>query len=281
MRTRFGSAPCLSILLIATMIGTLGRLGVVDRLDRLRHDAVVGRDHEHHDVGDLGAAGAHRGEGRVARRVEEGDRRAAVGRHLVGADVLGDAAGLAGDHVGLADRVEQRGLAVVDVAHDGDDRRARLQVRLVVLARGLTITSSTSESETRTTVWPNSSTISVGGVGVDASGSAVAIMPFCIRNLTTSAARSAMRLASSCTVIASGTARRARPSRARRLGSSALRFSRSWRRRIAARLRWRPSSSVARAMVSLPARRRSSSPLARARLSSAGAARSGVFLAPR
>ena len=44
---------------------------------------------------------------------------------LVGADVLGDAAGLAGDHVGVADAVEQLGLAVVDVAHDGDDRRAR------------------------------------------------------------------------------------------------------------------------------------------------------------
>ena len=43
---------------------------------------------------------------------------------LVGADVLGDAAGLAGDHVGVADAVEQLGLAVVDVAHDGDDRRA-------------------------------------------------------------------------------------------------------------------------------------------------------------
>ena len=51
-----------------------GRLGVVDRLDRLRHHAVVGRDHQHHDVGHLRAAGAHRGEGGVAGRVEEGDQ---------------------------------------------------------------------------------------------------------------------------------------------------------------------------------------------------------------
>jgi hypothetical protein len=36
--------------------------------------------------------------------------------------VLGDAAGLAGDDVGVADAVEQLGLAVVDVTHDGDDR---------------------------------------------------------------------------------------------------------------------------------------------------------------
>ncbi len=49
-------------------------------------------------------------------------------RHLVGADVLRDAAGLAARDVGVADGVEQRRLAVVDVAHDGDDGRARLQV---------------------------------------------------------------------------------------------------------------------------------------------------------
>ena len=52
---------------------------------------------------------------------------------LVGADVLGDAAGLAGGDLGLADRVEQRGLAVVDVAHDRDDRRALDEVLLGVL----------------------------------------------------------------------------------------------------------------------------------------------------
>ena len=73
----------------------VGGLGVVDRLVGLRHDAVVGGDDDHGDVGDLGAAGAHGGERLVARRVEEGDRLAAV-VDLVGADVLGDAAGLAG-----------------------------------------------------------------------------------------------------------------------------------------------------------------------------------------
>ena len=50
-----------------------GGLGVVDRLDRLRHDPVVGRDHQHHDVGDVGTARAHLGERLVARGVEEGD----------------------------------------------------------------------------------------------------------------------------------------------------------------------------------------------------------------
>ncbi len=47
--------------------------------------------------------------------------------------MLGDPARLAGDHVGLADAVEQHGLAVVDVAHDGDDGRPRAQQGLVLL----------------------------------------------------------------------------------------------------------------------------------------------------
>ena len=110
----------------------LGRLGVIDRFHRLRHHAVVGGDHQHDDVGDLGAARAHRREGGVAGRVDEGDLGAGRRRDLIGADVLGDAAGFAFRHLGGADGVEQRGLAVVDMAHDGDHRRARLDLRRIV-----------------------------------------------------------------------------------------------------------------------------------------------------
>ena len=109
-----------------------GRLGVVDRLGGLGHHAVVGRHDDDGDVGDLGAAGAHGGEGLVARRVEEGDLLS-VELHAVGTDVLRDTAGLALDDVGLADVVQQRGLTVVDVAHDRDDRGARYELILVVL----------------------------------------------------------------------------------------------------------------------------------------------------
>src|SRR5437763_2509224 len=112
-------------------------LGVVDGLDRLRHHAVVGGDHQHRDVGDVGAPRAHGGERLVARRIEERDGcLAAVGADdvdRVRADVLGDPAGLARRHVGLADGVEQRGLAVVDVAHDGHDGRAGRQIFRLVL----------------------------------------------------------------------------------------------------------------------------------------------------
>jgi hypothetical protein len=44
-----------------------GSLGVVERLDRLRHHAVVGCDHEDRDVGLLRTTGTHGGERLVTR----------------------------------------------------------------------------------------------------------------------------------------------------------------------------------------------------------------------
>ncbi len=107
-----------------------GGADVVDRLRGLRHDAVVGGDDEDGDVGDLGAAGTHRREGFVARRVDEGDELAAH-VDLVRADVLGDAAGFARGDVRAADRIEEACLAVVDVAEHGDNGRPGRGGRLI------------------------------------------------------------------------------------------------------------------------------------------------------
>ena len=62
----------------------------------------------------------------MAGGVQEGDLLAVLQPHLIGADVLGDAAGLAARHIGGPQRVQEAGLAVVDVAHDGHDRGAGL-----------------------------------------------------------------------------------------------------------------------------------------------------------
>ena len=71
----------------------------------------------------------------MTRGVDERDFVPAIGDHLVGADVLGDAAGFARHHVCVTDLVEQRGLTVIHVAHHGDDRRTRsLQGLVVVVA---------------------------------------------------------------------------------------------------------------------------------------------------
>ncbi len=73
----------------------------------------------------------------MARGVDEGDG-AAVDPDLRGTDGLGDAAGLALGDARVADGVEQTSLAVVDVAHDGDDGRARLEgCRVVVEGEGV------------------------------------------------------------------------------------------------------------------------------------------------
>ena len=63
--------------------------------------------------------------------VEERDRPPVGQGHFVGADVLCDTTGFAGDNIGAAHVVEQRRLAVVDVSHHGDDRRTRRELCLV------------------------------------------------------------------------------------------------------------------------------------------------------
>ena len=105
---------------------------MADGLEGLGHDAVIRGHHDDRDVRDAGAAGAHRGERLVARRVQEHDALAVLD-DLARADVLGDAAALAGRHLGRPDRVEQARLAVVDVTHDRDDGCARLEERRIVL----------------------------------------------------------------------------------------------------------------------------------------------------
>ncbi|OWK26193.1 hypothetical protein AJ87_01930 [Rhizobium yanglingense] len=100
------------------------RLGMVDRFDRLRHHAIVGSDDENGNISRLRTACTHCREGGVAGGVDEGDLLTVL-FHLISADMLRNAAGFTGNHVRMADGVEQRGFAVVDVAHDGDDRRTR------------------------------------------------------------------------------------------------------------------------------------------------------------
>ncbi len=105
---------------------------MVDGFNSLGHHAVVGGNHQHSDIRRLGAAGAHGGECLVAGCIQEGDD-AAVEVDGIRADMLRDAARLARGNVGLADIVQQRGLAVVNVTHNGDDRRTGLQLIFSIL----------------------------------------------------------------------------------------------------------------------------------------------------
>ena len=67
----------------------------------------------------------------MARGIQEGHQSVLavqVNLHLVSTDVLGDAAGLARCHIGFTDRVQEAGLTVVNVAHNGNHRRTLSQI---------------------------------------------------------------------------------------------------------------------------------------------------------
>jgi hypothetical protein len=104
---------------------------VIDSLHGLRHHAVVGGHDQHHNVSGFRAARPHARKRFVTRRIEEHNlaperRRFLVSdANFVSANVLRDATRLAFRHAGQANRIEQRGLAVIDVAHDRDHRRTR------------------------------------------------------------------------------------------------------------------------------------------------------------
>ena len=100
----------------------------------LRHDAVVGGDHEQHDV-DAGGAGDHLPhELLVARDVDDAHRAAARQLEAREAELDGDAALLLlGQAVGVGagQRLDQRGLAVIDVTGGAEDERGHVRARSV------------------------------------------------------------------------------------------------------------------------------------------------------
>jgi hypothetical protein len=183
--------------------------------------------------------------------------------------------GLAGGDIGLAQRVEQRGLAVVDMAHDGDDGRARLQVRIHV-GRALDAELDIALADPLTR-WPNSCTTS-SAVSASMLWVSVAMTPMRNSAFTTSPPRAAMRLASSWTVMVSGrtTSRTTRSVPARRRASSCWRRSRSRARRMLAMERLRSSSPSIAACTSMRPPRRSAPPRLFLTAAASGAWRPGA-----
>ena len=110
-----------------------GRLGMINCFDRLRHDAVIGGNHQHHDIRRAGAARSHCRESLMAGSVEERNLVAARHPDLIGADMLRDATGFTCNDICRPQCIQQRGLAVIDMTHDGDDRGARLKIRIVLV----------------------------------------------------------------------------------------------------------------------------------------------------
>ena len=98
-----------------------------DRFERLRHEAVIRRHNDDHDVRDIGSPGAHRGESGVAGGVEESDFLA-IAFDAVSADVLRDTACFTRCDAGFANGIEKGSFAVVHMAHESDNRGAQLKL---------------------------------------------------------------------------------------------------------------------------------------------------------
>jgi hypothetical protein len=79
-------------------------LGVVNRFGGLRHDAVVGGNHQHNDIGDIRSARAHCCERGMPRRIDKGNLVAIV-IDAVGSNVLRNPAGFASRDARLSNRV--------------------------------------------------------------------------------------------------------------------------------------------------------------------------------
>ena len=105
---------------------------MVDSFLRLRHHVVVSGDDDDSDVRDLRTTSTHSGEGFVTWRIKEGNALTTLEADAVGTDMLGDPPCFASDDVGIAQAVEERRLTVVDVTHDGDDRRTADEVSFVI-----------------------------------------------------------------------------------------------------------------------------------------------------
>ena len=99
----------------------LGRPGVVDGFLRLRHGAVIRRDHQDSYISYVGAARSHLSESFMPRSIDKGHLYVSV-VDPVGAEVLGNSAVFLGGYLGFSNLVEQRGLAVVDMPQERYDR---------------------------------------------------------------------------------------------------------------------------------------------------------------
>ena len=99
------------------------RFCVADRLDRLRHNAVIRRYHKDCDIGRIGAAHTHCRERLVSRSIQEGNLLSVNG-YRISADMLCDAACLFCDHMRIPDGIQQGGFTMVNMPHNADNRRS-------------------------------------------------------------------------------------------------------------------------------------------------------------
>ena len=79
---------------------------MINGLNRLRHNGIIGSNNQNHNIGNLRAARSHRGKGCVTGRVEKTQHSAPCGLDLIGTYMLRDAPSFASDDLGVSNRIQ-------------------------------------------------------------------------------------------------------------------------------------------------------------------------------
>ncbi|MNT63284.1 hypothetical protein D3C72_2010850 [compost metagenome] len=104
---------------------------MADCLYRLRHNTIISSHNDNRNIRYLCTAGTHGCERFVTRCIKECNLLV-VNFNLVSTDMLGNPACLASGYVSRADGIEQRSFTMVNVTHDGNNRRTFLQICFIV-----------------------------------------------------------------------------------------------------------------------------------------------------
>ena len=94
---------------------------VVDSLNSLRHDIVVGSYNDDSDIGNLSTTSTHSSKRFVTRSIEECDMTTILQSYVVSTNVLCDTTSLTSDNVRFTNVVKQRSFTVVNVTHHSND----------------------------------------------------------------------------------------------------------------------------------------------------------------
>ncbi len=111
-----------------------GVFRMVNRFNGLRHDTVVGCDNNNGNIRQLRTARTHGGKSFMPRRIEERDLFTFI-TNLIRTDTLRDAARFVCRDIRFPKRIQKCCLPVVDMPHDGDDRRTIFKITRIIGCR--------------------------------------------------------------------------------------------------------------------------------------------------
>ena len=105
---------------------------MIDRLYRLGHHAIIRCHYQNRNICGVCTTHTHGSKRLMSRCIQESNGLP-VYINGISTDMLGNTASFLIGNVGLTDRIQKRGLTMVDMPHNTDDRRSGNQSFLCIL----------------------------------------------------------------------------------------------------------------------------------------------------